>query len=154
MELEIVLKLLPLVETESMETHAGIITELEKDLPSLSEDSGRSMTADLMPLIKKIENVLTMMGLDGQTCILRAVCEMSSTPHIQPLGLSGEMLHVLFRYFISSEYNGRNEVEQSSSDSRNAYIDAGVRGRTGTICSLHFSTCPISVFNLATHPSC
>ncbi|CAL4075478.1 unnamed protein product, partial [Meganyctiphanes norvegica] len=192
------------------------------------------------PVLTQVEELVSMLGVDGRGCIMRAVCELAASPITRPEGLVGELLEVFFDYITSvesaaiekekdnekdeikkkesekdevekevSEYSKedkkkikqalrkennklkkKNEIDLDSEEeqenneeentliedpllkseeplsklddllqelenqinlkrSRRDYLSAAIKGRSKTDCQEHYSTCPISLFKLA-----
>ncbi|CAL4065854.1 unnamed protein product [Meganyctiphanes norvegica] len=135
---------------EHGEFAAGFVFENEWDIFTMTEETGRSWKGQFSPILTNIEKMVTMMGVEGRSCVLRAICELSAKPWLQPGGLTGEMMNVFLRYLTSSEPSMSNEIDGGLDE----YVMAGLYGREGTKCYAQYKECPISLLNLATYPSC
>ncbi|CAL4059071.1 unnamed protein product [Meganyctiphanes norvegica] len=75
---------------EHGEFAAGFIAENEWDIFTMTEETARSWKGQFNPLVRNIEKMITLMGVDGRSCVLRAICELSAKPWMQPGGLTGK----------------------------------------------------------------
>jgi len=91
-----------------------------------------------MSIINVIEQTLGKMGLDGKSCVLRAVCEINETP-IGQFSFMGEIITLLLT--LRKEHKERTFLKE--------YIEAETLGAKGKdLCWKKYSTCPISILTL------
>ncbi|XP_069990525.1 uncharacterized protein [Penaeus vannamei] len=100
----------------------------------------------LTEALSQIEDVVSMLGVDGRACVKRTFCELAAgTPLLRPQGLAGEMVQVLVDYLAKSQPpEDTNEVDVGA----NEYLRASVKGRAGGQCWEAFPECPMSLLNL------
>ncbi|CAM1311553.1 Uncharacterised protein at_DN2224 [Pycnogonum litorale] len=96
--------------------------------------SGRSPLFDQQSLFRYFENGLSSWGLDGQMCLLRAMCEIGDLPN-HSLGLLGDVVDILLKV-------------KSEDEDLKKYRKAEEYGRYYGRCSDKFFSCPLSIFNL------
>jgi len=88
-------------------------------------------------LYKGIEKYMGhMTGADGQACLLRAMCEASSTP-LHDEGLIGDAV----TFLLTSNY-----ASEESDDRFKRYFAAQAKGQLTGDCSELHAECPISLF--------
>jgi len=81
-------------------------------------------------------------GKDGESCLLRAICEVAETPnHVD--GLWGEMINLM----LSASSSIGREMGEIVGPQYNKYLAAQSLGESGDCSSLH-GQCPLSFFNL------
>ncbi|XP_046400958.1 uncharacterized protein LOC124167175 [Ischnura elegans] len=85
-----------------------------------------------------IEATLESLGLDGQSCLLRSICEASETP-LYHGSLVAELLHVLFTPSTTSE----NDLSYD-------YIAAEELGKKNSDCFSIYPECPSGIFDIIT----
>ncbi|CAH2049130.1 unnamed protein product, partial [Iphiclides podalirius] len=88
---------------------------------------------------KAVADLLQMKGMNGEDCVLRAICEAAQFP-VEEEGLVGEVLHIL----LTPDY-GRTAFEENDpgwNDLMSPYIDAAVVGRQMFDCASVYYNCP------------
>ncbi|XP_050350339.1 uncharacterized protein LOC126773427 [Nymphalis io] len=88
---------------------------------------------------KSVSNMLQMKGMNGQDCVLRAICEAAQYP-VEEEALIGEILHIL----LTPDY-GHSPFENKDLDWEEAmslYKDAATAGRQMFNCGYIYSGCP------------
>ncbi|XP_064085246.1 uncharacterized protein LOC135200530 [Macrobrachium nipponense] len=103
------------------------------------------------PAMEHIEDLVSMLGVDGKECVKRAVCEMAAAPSPILRGFVGEVVQIVMRRItidsLAVEDNETEDPEQTSV-SRGEYMRAGEYGKKHGDCSNAFPECPISIFNM------
>ncbi|XP_037075839.1 uncharacterized protein LOC119096938 [Pollicipes pollicipes] len=106
--------------------------------------SGRQarQAMDRVAVFSSLRAALSRFGLDGQSCLQRAVCETSGTPDHSD-GLLGELVTL-----VLSPSRG---LAGQAPDQLAPLLEAERRGRTlgPDGCSALFPSCPVSLFNFA-----
>ncbi|XP_047489332.1 uncharacterized protein LOC125039443 [Penaeus chinensis] len=115
-----------------------------------TQDGGRARTragrkGGLSEALSQLEDVVSMLGVDGGACVQRTFCELAAgTPMLRPQGLAGEMVQVLVDYLAKSQpHEETNEVDIGG----NAYLWASVKGRADGRCWEAYPECPLSLLN-------
>ena len=118
------------------------------DLPSTKKRAftGRSLSSSTLAvdsvrssLYKQLEKYAgTFSGADGQACLLRAMCEVGSTP-FHADGIFGDVVNFL----LSANYAAEETDERFQT-----YQTAQSHGQTSGDCSRYHTECPMSFFNL------
>ncbi|XP_050668083.1 uncharacterized protein LOC126967592 [Leptidea sinapis] len=88
---------------------------------------------------KAVADMLEMKGMNGEDCVLRAICESAQYP-VEDQGLVGEVLHIL----MTPDY-GRSPFEDEDQDwamDMSTYTDAATAGREMFNCASIYSKCP------------
>lgn len=105
------------------------------DFKDGGEEEGED--SDQLGLFNSIESSLRSLGLDGQSCLLRAICEINDSP-AQDLTLIGEVITLLL-------------TPRKSLKERRflfEYLRAEDIGRTTGDCWRQYRTCPFSVVSI------
>ena len=123
------------------------------DIPASSTKrafSGRSLSSSSSSLVgdsirsafyKQIENVVgKVSGADGQSCLLRAMCEVGSNPFHDD-GILGDVMNFL----LTSNYAAEEEDDRFKT-----YLKAQSHGQLSGDCSSYHKQCPMSFFKLIT----
>ncbi|XP_041980628.1 uncharacterized protein LOC121734214 [Aricia agestis] len=86
---------------------------------------------------KSVADLLDMKGMNGQECVLRAICEAAQFP-VAEEALVGEVLHIL----LTPDY-GRTSFDKDPDweSSMSEYLDAAVAGRQMFDCAAIYSGC-------------
>merc|ERR1711936_1026583 len=124
-------------------TSLSLSTSFRSRIPVISKsDSGRSFSSSSDPdprfaIYKYIERYIKKVtGADGHSCLLRSMCEASSTP-LHNEGFIGDAINFL----LTSNY-----AADQSDENYQTYLRAQAKGRlTGDCCDFH-QMCPISFF--------
>jgi len=103
--------------------------------------SGRSSEDSFLD---KLEDLVSMTGVDGAACIHRAFCELGAGPSLPREGLMGELLELALS-FVSRQGAAANEV--GGGEGRR-YLDAVGAGRAGADCAAEYRACPLSLLAL------
>jgi len=137
---------------ESTFVNFNVPINFKVPLYEMTHISARDWNNEMQPALDDLEGIVSMLGLDGRSCVLRAVCEISESPFMRPEGIVGEMLEVFVNYLTmeTPETNELNGGEVILSRRRRDYHEATVKGRDVGGCEDHYSTCPISLFNIKT----
>ncbi|XP_075979525.1 uncharacterized protein LOC142978824 [Anticarsia gemmatalis] len=88
---------------------------------------------------KTAAEMMRMKGMDGDECVLRAICEAAQYP-VEEEGLVGELIHIL----LTPDY-GRSpfdEKDQEFEDMMSPYNDAATAGRQMFNCPSIYPGCP------------
>jgi len=93
-----------------------------------------------------LEDLVSMTGVDGPSCVHRLFCELGAGPGLEAGGLFGEMLE-LGLSFVSRQGAPANELGGRGDDGRR-YLDAVGAGRGGADCAALYDTCPLSLLAL------
>ncbi|XP_042215084.1 uncharacterized protein LOC121861429 [Homarus americanus] len=109
-------------------------------LPNITTDDdmyGRDYKrqSDRLDVYGIIEGLLNRFGMDGKSCMLRAVCERAQT-NLVSAGMLGEVITTIL--MASSA---------SSSEEMYEYVTAEYYGSTYGNCPSMYSGCPMSFFN-------
>ena len=119
------------------------------DLPSSTKRSfsGRSLSSSSSlfgdsirsVFYKQIENAVgRFSGADGQSCLLRAMCEVGSNPFHDD-GILGDALN----FILASNYATEETDERFQS-----YLQAQSHGQEAGDCTKYHQQCPMSFFKL------
>ena len=104
-----------------------------RSLDSLGSESFRST------FYKNVENFVgRFSGADGQSCLLRAMCEVGSNP-FHGDGIFGDIMNFLLT---------ANYVVEEEDDRFKTYLKAQSHGQLTGDCSEYHSDCPLSFFTL------
>ncbi|XP_045450445.1 uncharacterized protein LOC123659241 [Melitaea cinxia] len=112
----------------------------------INEVSREERDADLLArrderltFYRSVSNMLQMKGMNGQDCVLRAICEAAQYP-VQEEALVGEVLHILLTpdYGHSPFENKDEEWDEEMS----MYKDAAIAGRQMFNCGYIYNGCP------------
>ncbi|KAF4519437.1 hypothetical protein B566_EDAN008664 [Ephemera danica] len=94
-----------------------------------------------------MEALLERQGLNGRACVLRALCEAQRNLH--PEGeLMEEIFHAMFS-LLPDEGDAQDEDFQIISEELRDYDIAHNHGRAQRECHLLYSSCPVSLLDLA-----
>ncbi|KAF4519443.1 hypothetical protein B566_EDAN008670 [Ephemera danica] len=85
-----------------------------------------------------IERFMTQFGLNGQACLLRAICETSESS-LRHNGLFGDLLHIMF-----------TPSSSKSEDLPDSYARAEEAGTRGQDCSQVYPECTSGILQLFT----
>ncbi|XP_022669952.1 uncharacterized protein LOC111253942 [Varroa destructor] len=88
-----------------------------------------------LQLFRSITLSLNQVGLVGEQCLLRAICEAAKFPQADEEGLVGQIVTLLLT------------IPENSVPEMASYNEATERGKAGKNCT-GYSDCPISVFNV------
>jgi len=125
-----------------------ILLPYSTELLTVKDTTARHWEDTIEPSITDLEGLLSMLGVDGHSCMLRTVCELSSSPSIALDGLVGEMVKVFINYLTAEEDSTLNRVDtEEVSQVRQAYLKAALFGRHGK-CDAYHEGCPLSLTNL------
>ncbi|XP_071527004.1 uncharacterized protein [Panulirus ornatus] len=98
--------------------------------------SGR-MDDDRLGIYSVLINTLGRFGVDGKSCLLRAVCEVAESP-LREDGLLGEIINIV----LTTSYGS------SSSRELYDYVNAEYYGRAYGNCWSAYPQCPLSLFKM------
>jgi len=56
------------------------------------------------PALSQIEEIISMLGVDGKGCVMKSICELAASPISRPEGIVGELLEVFFEYISNMEF--------------------------------------------------
>ncbi|KAF2349060.1 Protein of unknown function DM4/12, partial [Trinorchestia longiramus] len=111
--------------------------------------------------LSSLEDLVSMLGVDGPACVHRMLCEMGSAPALRMSGLFGELLDVTVRHVLAEgfteQFDEVNDVpkpqysDESPYDGSHtpiSYLDAVAAGRMGANCARTFHQCPMSLFSM------
>ncbi|KAK8738501.1 hypothetical protein OTU49_003909 [Cherax quadricarinatus] len=106
-------------------------------LPNVTQVSyaGR-MDDDRLGIYTVLIDTLSRFGVDGKSCLLRAVCEVAEAP-LRDDGLLGEILNII----LTASYG-------SSSSQMYDYVNAEYYGRVYGDCWSAYPQCPMSIFKM------
>ncbi|CAH2087608.1 unnamed protein product [Euphydryas editha] len=109
------------------------VSREERDADILARSDER------LTFYKSVANMLQMKGMNGQDCVLRAICEAAQYP-VQEEALVGEVLHILLTpdYGHSPFENKDEEWEEEMA----VYKDAATAGRQMFNCGYIYNGCP------------
>ncbi|CAG2067729.1 unnamed protein product, partial [Timema podura] len=80
-------------------------------------------------------------GLDGHACVLRTICETAASATVKELGVSAELLHVMFTPSSTDEVS--NDLWQRE------YVSAEhVGNKRETACAYFYPECSVSLLDL------
>lgn len=144
------------------------------DTNELDGDNERSNVIDLeffeeqrannerRSIYQHVQGLFENFGFDGQTCLLRAICEMAEAPLVHQ-GLVGKLIDLIFtpsllkvpksmEPYLSSNRIRRDvvnipELEVLHNPIDDDYTDAYRTGKEGK-CWTRYYTCPVSIFKL------
>ncbi|KAK4314331.1 hypothetical protein Pmani_014363 [Petrolisthes manimaculis] len=91
---------------------------------------GRSLDSQRVAGFNLLQKLMDTMGLAGEECMLRAVCEVAERP-VDNLGITGEIINL----FFSAGYGGGSEEVKE-------YVKAEEVGRREGDCETKYSSCP------------
>jgi len=100
----------------------------------------RSFSTSRGDLIGKLEEIGDRLGLDGNACTRRLLCEVAERP-LKNAGLLGDIINLVLRG-DPSDGNSRRHLRKSED-----YIGAQSLGKAGNCTSL-YKHCPVSLFNI------
>lgn len=80
-------------------------------------------------------------GMDGQSCLLRAICDVGEAPFDQ--GLLGEMINT----FLSASLAGRPD-DPSEGNDYDRFIEAELHGKLNGRCEERYDKCKVSPFDV------
>ncbi|XP_042887840.1 uncharacterized protein LOC122263476 [Penaeus japonicus] len=108
--------------------------ELTYELPNqlLRRRRKRSLAGERTAVYGLLGDSLSKAGLDGEACMLRAVCEVGESP-LEEYGMFGEFLNLIFTPGFGAE------------DIHHDYIEAEDYGRSYGNCWSAFPDCPMSM---------
>ncbi|XP_023936374.2 uncharacterized protein LOC112044686 [Bicyclus anynana] len=88
---------------------------------------------------RAMAELLEMKGMNGQDCVLRAICEAAQYP-VHEEALVGEVLHIL----LTPDYGHSSfeELEPEWQEAMSTYNDAATAGRQMFDCGYIYSGCP------------
>ncbi|XP_037073872.1 uncharacterized protein LOC119095085 [Pollicipes pollicipes] len=95
----------------------------------------KRMVRDKKMVYSGLENVFSILGLDGRACLLRAICEVSATPLVYD-GIVGELLNIAL---VPRHTNGHHE-------DLTRYLEAEEHGKLDSDCGAVYPACPVSLF--------
>ncbi|XP_042882640.1 uncharacterized protein LOC122259779 [Penaeus japonicus] len=95
--------------------------------------------------LSQLEDVVSMLGVDGRACVMRTFCELAAgTPLLRPEGLAGEMVQLFVNHLAKSQFHEEaNEIDGGA----NGYLRASVKGRKDGRCWEAYPECPLSLLN-------
>ncbi|XP_064101336.1 uncharacterized protein LOC135211996 [Macrobrachium nipponense] len=93
----------------------------------------RSLAKERSNMYGILSDFMTKAGLDGDTCVLRAVCEIGESP-LDEYGLFGEFINLIFAPGFRSDSNQHKDE-----------IQAEEYGRSFGNCWSAFPDCPVSL---------
>ncbi|XP_063219050.1 uncharacterized protein LOC134529163 [Bacillus rossius redtenbacheri] len=114
----------------------GVNWELPNDTRPFRRDPMLSHRMDRRDVYGKLEGLLKAMGMDGQACIMRALCEAGQRTGV-PGEFIEEILHAIFKFPSSREF-GLDE-----------HLHYDRAHRTSGDCAEKFSDCPSSLADMA-----
>ncbi|XP_038222136.1 uncharacterized protein LOC119839769 [Zerene cesonia] len=88
---------------------------------------------------RAVADMLETKGMNGQDCVLRAICEAAQYP-VEEDGLVGEVLHIM----LTPDY-GKTPFDEEDPDyieAMSPYVDAAVAGRQMFECAFVYNKCP------------
>ncbi|XP_042146749.1 uncharacterized protein LOC121836097 [Ixodes scapularis] len=91
---------------------------------------------DRWMLYRGVAWFLDRLGVDGEACVKRSLCEVASAPRTP--GLVGDVVHALFTI----------PRGQANSTQLSSYYRASKQGRTLGQCDLAYAGCPMSLHEL------
>ncbi|XP_045591012.1 uncharacterized protein [Procambarus clarkii] len=92
----------------------------------------RSLANDRSAIYSLLEDFFSKAGLDGEACVLRAVCEVGEAP-LEEYGIFGEIINLVFAPSFQGDTDQRD------------YIQAEEYGRSYGNCWSAFPDCPMSM---------
>ncbi|KAK7085909.1 hypothetical protein SK128_018154 [Halocaridina rubra] len=125
-------------------------------------NNGRAADDAILPMLWNLEDIISILGIDGKACLERAICEVASSPDLYVHGFVGEVVNIMLRHITKdSTYddtqkpNFEEEVynwsgHKNTTFSRGDYIKAGEYGRKYGDCWRAYSDCTVSLFDIAT----
>ncbi|XP_043259037.1 uncharacterized protein LOC122401143 [Colletes gigas] len=90
----------------------------------------RSTWNERKPIYDIIERELDRRNIDGNSCLMKDICEAAATP-LKDEGLVGELLHLLF----TPDHGDVSTMNEE-------YLEAATIGRRHENCSTIYSSCP------------
>ncbi|XP_076621633.1 uncharacterized protein LOC143342036 [Colletes latitarsis] len=90
----------------------------------------RSAWNERKPIYDIIERELDRRNIDGNSCLMKDICEAAATP-LKDEGLVGELLHLLF----TPDHGDASTMNKE-------YLEAATIGRRHGNCSTIYSSCP------------
>ncbi|XP_076040770.1 uncharacterized protein LOC143025198 [Oratosquilla oratoria] len=126
---------IPIVSVGDLSGYLDIELPFTIKLPNSTQVAsfGR-MDDDRMGLYSVLISTLSRFGLDGKSCLLRAVCEVAESP-LREDGLLGEILNII----LTASYG-------STSNELYDYVSAEYYGRSYGDCWSAYPQCPVSLF--------
>nr|XP_045596879.1 uncharacterized protein LOC123757354 [Procambarus clarkii] len=101
----------------------------------------RAARKERSAIYKRLEDVLHEVGVDGRSCLLRAVCEVAEAPFDQ--GIVGGMINRVLTASLAGEPNTAEEGREYE-----VFLEAERLGRQTGRCEEHFPQCKTSPFDL------
>ncbi|XP_027236644.1 uncharacterized protein [Penaeus vannamei] len=128
---------IPVVSVGDLTGYLDIELPFTIKLPNATQISysGR-MDDDRMGIYSVLIDTLSRFGLNGKSCLLRAVCEVAESP-LRDDGLFGEIINIV----LTASYG-------SSSSELYDYVNAEYYGRAYGSCWSAYPECPMSLFKL------
>ncbi|CAL4076597.1 unnamed protein product [Meganyctiphanes norvegica] len=127
---------IPVVSVGDLSGYLDIELPFTIKLPNATQVSFGRMDDDRMGIYNVLIDTLSRFGVDGKSCLLRAVCEVSESP-LRDDGLLGEILNIV----LTSSYG-------SNSDEMYDYVNAEYYGRAYGNCWSAYPQCPMSLFKI------
>ncbi|XP_045591796.1 uncharacterized protein [Procambarus clarkii] len=128
---------IPVVNVGDLVGYLDVELPFTIKLPNATQVSfaGR-MDDDRLGIYAVVINTLSRFGVDGKSCLLRAVCEVAESP-LRDDGLLGEILNII----LTASYG-------STSSELYDYVNAEYYGRAYGDCWSAYPQCPMSLFKL------
>ncbi|XP_037791345.1 uncharacterized protein LOC119586685 [Penaeus monodon] len=148
MSVKLVMPLLTLTEDAKVQLELPISRNLGSPWGTAREGGGWNL--ELREMASSLEEMVTMLGMDGRACIQRAVCELAASPSLKPRGLVGEMVQIFVRRILTESRGDLNEIGEGEKQAaqKGQYSEAGRYGRREGTCWQRYSLCPHSLFSL------
>ncbi|CAL4116422.1 unnamed protein product, partial [Meganyctiphanes norvegica] len=106
--------------------------EISIDLPEPETRKKRSLAKERNTMYNIIADFMNKSGMDGNSCVLRAICEVAEAP-LAEFGIYGEFLNLIF----SPGFRAEKQFE--------THLEAEDYGRTQGNCWAAFPQCPMSM---------
>ncbi|XP_069946232.1 uncharacterized protein [Cherax quadricarinatus] len=103
--------------------------------------SRRASRQERLFLYKYMETAFNKAGVDGRTCLLRAICEVADAPFDQ--GLLGKMINT----FLAASTAGRPDTVEERKE-YDLFIEAELHGKVTGRCEERYHQCHTSPFDL------
>ncbi|XP_042215082.1 uncharacterized protein LOC121861428 [Homarus americanus] len=127
---------IPVVSVGDLSGFLDIELPFTIKLPNATQISYGRMDDDRLGIYSVLVDTISRFGVDGKSCLLRAVCEVAESP-LRDDGLLGEILNII----LTASYG-------STSNELYDYVNAEYYGRAYGNCWSAYPQCPMSLFKI------
>ncbi|XP_064101337.1 uncharacterized protein LOC135211997 [Macrobrachium nipponense] len=127
---------IPVVSVGDLTGYLDIELPFTIKLPNATQVTYGRMDNDRMGIYSVLIDTISRFGLDGKSCLLRAVCEVAESP-LRDDGLLGEIINIV----LTASYG-------TTSNELYDYVNAEYYGRAYGSCWSAYPDCPVSIFKV------